>query len=417
MERETMNEPLALDGSVTIVGASLAGLRCAETLRAQGFSGTITMIGEESSTPYDRPPLSKNVLNGKWEIEKVTLADDAKLDDLRITTRFGMKAVALDAGAHRVVLADASTLDSDAVVITTGAGLRYLPGTRDLEGVYGLRTDDDAVNLRRALVALNPASRVVLVGAGFIGQEVATAAAAMNHQVTILEGLDLPLLPIVGPHVAELLLTFSASSGVALRCGVKVTSIEGPRDGALAGWVNIEGADPVPADLIVVGIGVTPSTAWLEDSGLTIENGVVTDRHLFAGPGIVAAGDVARFHWNDAGHNELVRIEHWQMAVDQGVHAAKSLLAGPKHAETFAAVPYFWSDQWGKKIQVLGHPSADDDVSLAIVPDEEGRFLAIYHHDDFITGVLAVSKPRQLMAFRPLLVKGSTLSEAKDIAL
>ena len=143
----------------------------------------------------------------------------------------------------------------------------------------------------------------------------------------------------------------------------------------------------------------------------------VTDRHLFAGPGVVAIGDVARFHWNDAGHNELVRIEHWQMAVDHGVHAAKSLLAGPSDAETFAAVPYFWSDQWGKKIQVLGHPGASDDVVLALPRDEEGRFLALFHQDGFITGVLGVSKPRQLMAFRGLLATGGTMDDAKDSAL
>ena len=412
-----MSTALDRQGSVTIVGASLAGIRCAETLRREGFAGTITLVGEEAHVPYDRPPLSKQVLSGTWELDRVVLADHDKMNELNITTRLGVRATSLDAQSRRVTLADDSTIDADAVVIATGAALRRLPGTESLPGVHGLRTWDDALGLRSALEALAPESRVVLVGAGFIGQEVATAAVAAGHKVTILEGLSVPLLPIVGEHVASLLVEMIENSGATLRTGVTVTGIEGPRDGALAGWVGLEGNESIPADLIVVGIGVTPSTQWLEGSGLTLENGVVTDRHLFAGPGVVAIGDVARFHWSDAGHNELVRIEHWQMAVDHGVHAAKSLLAGPSDAETFAAVPYFWSDQWGKKIQVLGHPGASDDVVLALPRDEEGRFLALFHQDGFITGVLGVSKPRQLMAFRGLLATGGTMDDAKDIAL
>jgi 3-phenylpropionate/trans-cinnamate dioxygenase ferredoxin reductase subunit len=412
-----MSGPLALDGSVTIVGASLAGLRCAETLRREGFAGTITMVGDEPHLPYDRPPLSKQVLSGTWPIEKTNLADQAKLDQLGVTSRFGLRATGLDSTTRRVALADGTSIDSDAVVIATGATLRRLPGTESLDGVFGLRTKDDAVALRDALAALDPESHVVLVGAGFIGQEVATAAVAAGHQVTVLEGLDLPLLPIVGQEVAELLVTMIRSSGAELLNGVRVTGIEPPRDGARAGLVGVEGSAAIPADLIVVGIGVVPATDWLHDSGLSIENGVVTDRHLFAGPGVVAAGDVARFHWHDAGHDELVRIEHWQMAVDHGVHAARSLLAGPTQAEIFSAVPYFWSDQWGKKIQVLGHPSASDSVEIVSPPDEDGRFIAAFHEGDFLTAVLSVSKPRQLMSFRPLLAKGSTIAEARAVEL
>jgi NADPH-dependent 2,4-dienoyl-CoA reductase/sulfur reductase-like enzyme len=412
-----MNEALDLSGNVTIVGASLAGLRSAETLRREGFAGSITMIGEEPYAPYDRPPLSKQVLAGTWPIEKVELADQQKLTDLNIAMRLGVRATGFDSTTRTVVLADDTVVHSDAVVLATGTSLRRLPGTESLEGVFGLRSRDDAVALHAALAALEPESRVVLVGAGFIGQEVATCAVNAGHQVTILEGMELPLLPIVGRDVAGLLAEMATSSAAELRTGVKVTGIEPPKNGALAGWVGIEGHQPIPADLIVVGIGVVPATDWLHDSGLTIENGIVVDRHLFAGPGVVAAGDVARFHWHDAGHDELVRIEHWQMAVDQGVHAAKSLLAGPANAEVFSAVPYFWSDQWGKKIQMLGHPSASDEVEIVSPKDDDGRFIAVFHSGEFLTGVLAVSKPRQLMAFRPLLAKGSTLSEALAVEL
>jgi NADPH-dependent 2,4-dienoyl-CoA reductase/sulfur reductase-like enzyme len=412
-----MSEALEPSERVTIVGASLAGLRCAETLRREGFVGSITMVGDELHAPYDRPPLSKQVLSGAWPIEKVTLADQDKLDELGISTRLGVPATGLDSTTRTVVLADGTSVHGDAVVVATGCSLRRLPGTETLSGVHGLRSLDDALRLRDALRALEPESRVVLVGAGFIGQEVATAALAAGHHVTILEGLELPLLPIVGVQVAELLVQMARSSGAALVTGAEVTGIDGPRDGAQAGWVALEGSESLPADLIVVGIGVIPATGWLADSGLRIDNGVVTDQQLFAGPGVVAAGDVARFHWHGAGHDELVRIEHWQMAADQGMHAARSLLAGSNRAQAFSAVPYFWSDQWGKKIQVLGHPSQSDEVEVLIPPDEEGRFLTIYHCEGLFTGVLAVSKPRQLMAFRPLLTKASSTAEALAVEL
>jgi len=407
-----MKEPLKVDGAVTIVGASLAGLRCAESLRHEGFHGSITLVGDEIHAPYDRPPLSKQILTGAWPTEKAFLTDDLKLEELGVTARLGVRAESLDVDAHRVTLYDGSVLDADAVVIATGASLRHLPGTESMTGVFGLRTLDDATALRGAFDDLEPESRVVLIGAGFIGQEVATAALGRGHKVTILESLEVPLSLIVGEPVAELLMNLSANSGAELRTSVRVTGIDGPRDGAKAGWVNVEGADPVPADLIVVGIGVVPATGWLESSGLTIENGVVTDEHLFAAPGIVAAGDVARFRWLGAGHDEQVRIEHWQMAVDHGVHAAKALLGGPHNSPVFDAVPYFWSDQWGKKIQLLGHPSAEDTVEVIEIPDDEGRFVALFHEGSFLTAALGVSRPRRLMAFRALLARGATIDDA-----
>ena len=412
-----MGEPLKVDGSVTIVGASLAGLRSAEALRREGFAGEITLVGEERHLPYDRPPLSKQLLSGTWPTEKIVLGDADKLAELGLSLKLGRRASSLESESRRVTLDDGEQISADAVVIATGAALRRLPGTEGLEHVHGLRGLDDALALKADLDALAPASRVVIIGAGFIGQEVATEVVARGHRVTILEGLELPLSPIVGEPVAELLLGLSASQDVELRSGVLVSGIEGPRDGAAAGWVGIEGAEPLPADLIVVGIGVTPSTGWLEGSGLSIDNGVVCDEHLFAAPGIVAAGDVARFRWLGAGHDESVRIEHWQMAVDHGAQAAKALLGGPHNAPVLDTVPYFWSDQWGKKIQVIGHPSADDAAELVLAPDEEGRFLVLYHEGSFLTGVLAVSRPRQLMAFRALLHRGATIDDALTVEL
>jgi 3-phenylpropionate/trans-cinnamate dioxygenase ferredoxin reductase subunit len=412
-----MKEPLKVDGAVTIVGASLAGLRSAEALRREGFAGTITMIGDEVHHPYDRPPLSKQLLSGEWSVDKIVLGDATKLSELGITARLGQRATGLDAEAKRVTLADGTQVEGDAVVIATGAALRRLPGSEGLEHVHGLRTLDDALALRGDLDALEPGSRVVLIGAGFIGQEVATEAHRRGHKVTILEMLEVPLSPIVGEPVAELLLGLSAAQDVELRCSVRVSGIEAPRDGAIAGRVGIEGGEPIPADLIVFGIGVVPHTDWLEGSGLGIDGGVLCDEHLFAAPGIVAAGDVARFRWLGSGHDEVVRIEHWQMAADHGAHVAKALLGGPHNAPVFDAVPYFWSDQWGKKIQVLGHPAASDTAEVVLVPDEEGRFVALFHEGSFLTGAIGVSRPRQLMAFRPLLARGATIDDALEVSL
>jgi len=412
-----MQHALTPTSAVTIVGASLAGLRCAEALRADGFTGAITLVGDERHLPYDRPPLSKQFLTGAWDEQRISLYKPDRHDALGIDLRLGVRAVSLDIEARCVELADGTRLEGDAVVIATGAGLRRLPGTEGRPHLHGVRTLDDAAALRDDLAGLAPGSRVVLIGAGFIGQEVATAAAAAGHRVVILEGADLPLRPIVGEEVATMLLALHESSGVALRTGVTVTGIGAPTPEAPAGTVEIEGEEAVPADLIVVGIGVTPNTSWLDGSALTIDNGVVTDERLIAAPGILAIGDVARFRWLGAGHDEQVRIEHWQTAADHAVHAAKVLLAGRPLAPVFAAVPYFWSDQWGKKVQVLGHPGADDDVAVLMAPDDEGRFLVAFHAGEFLTGVLAVSRPRQLMAFRGLLGDGATIDQARAVEL
>ena len=167
----------------------------------------------------------------------------------------------------------------------------------------------------------------------------------------------------------------------------------------------------------MVGIGVIPSTGWLEDSGLAIDNGIVCDEHLLAAPMVVAAGDEARFRWLSAGHDESVRIEHWQMAVDHAAYSANVLLGGPAATPAFEAVPYFWSDVWGSKIQVLGHPTGVDDAEVVLAPDENGRFLTLFHRNDQFTAVLGVSKPRQLMGYRALLARGASIADAMAVEL
>lgn len=406
------NEAIRPDGTVVIVGASLGGIRTAEALRRDGFAGGITLIGAEAHPPYDRPPLSKQVLSGAFEREKVILADLEKLAELNIIARLGEAAVGLDVGAKTVTLAGGETVSGDVIVLATGCALRRLGGTEEMAHVHGLRTLDDGDRLKADLDSLAEGAKVVLIGAGFIGQEVATEAYRRGHDVTILEGLDVPLSPIVGQAIAEML-TSLIPPDVTLHTGVQVAGIE-EAEGVRGGRVFLSSGEHVDADLIVVGIGVTPNVGWLEGSGLTLDNGIVCDERLFAADGIVAIGDAARFHWTSGGHDEHIRIEHWQVAVDHAAQASKSIREGDA-AASLDLLPYFWSDIWGKKLQVLGHPTGADEATVVIEPDENGKFLAIYGNGDTFTGVLGVSKPAQLMAYRALLVAGATMDEARAV--
>ena len=327
---------LPADGRVVVVGASLAGLRAVETLREEGFEGTISLVGEELHLPYDRPPLSKQVLSGKWPPEKAVLADKRRSSELRVHEVLGQRAVGLDVAARRVELEGGEVLDADAVVLACGAAPRRLPGTEGLtgrDGVFTLRTLDDSLALRAAVTGTD-AARVVVIGAGFIGAEVASTCAALGCRVTVLEVLDIPLRNVLGPMLGEHCALLQTAHGVDLRTGVSVRGVRrtsgetgtGAASSPLA--VALSDGETVPADVVVVGIGVAPSTDWLAGSGLSIENGVVCDDRLFAADGVVAAGDVARWLWHHDGEDELIRIEHWEVAAQAGMAAAHSLLAG-----------------------------------------------------------------------------------------
>ena len=397
--------------SIGIVGGSLAGLRSAEALRAEDYDGSITIISAEDHLPYDRPPLSKQILRGTWASQQSQLVDEEKLSRLDITFLGGTPASAFNAETREVGLADGTSMAFDGVVIATGAQLRHLPGTQGRPHIYGLRTLDDAVALRDGLSACEPGSKVVLIGAGFIGQEIATVAVGLGHRVSLVEGLPLPLLGIVGEPVASALLALPKHGGAELVLGVGVSDIAAATDTAAAGVVVLQDGRRFDADVIVVGIGVTPCTEWLADSGLTLENGVVTNDCLIAAPKVTAAGDVARFHWIAPGRDELARIEHWQMAADGGAHAARSLLAG-QDATRFSPIPFFWSDQWGKKIQAVGRPDVKDEVVFVEEPDDEGRFICLYRRGDLLGAALGVSRPANVMGYRALLERGASFDEA-----
>ncbi|MGH8979902.1 MAG: NAD(P)/FAD-dependent oxidoreductase [Acidimicrobiales bacterium] len=414
-----MSGPLLSDGTVVVVGASLAGLRASQTLREGGFTGTLVLVGEERHLPYDRPPLSKQVLSGKWPPERTALADEVALGALHLDLRLGRRATSLDAAARRVTLDDGAQLDADGIVLATGASPRRLPGIDGVD-VFTLRTLDDAAKLREAIDEAGPGARVAVVGAGFIGSEVAATCAELGCEVVVLEALQTPLEPALGELVGAACGALHVRHGVELRAGAPVATIEpattgseGSRGSRSRQVVHLSHGDPVSADVVVVGIGVIPNTRWLEGSGLELADGVVCDAGLFAADGVVAAGDLARWMWRHHGEEASVRIEHWEVASQMGVAAAKSLLAGREAATDFDPVPYFWSDQYGLRIQVLGHPEPTDEVAVVDgrLDAEDAKFVAIYGRAGKLTAALAVSRPRQLMAFRPLLAAGATFDE------
>ena len=403
---------LDTEGSVIVVGASLAGWRATETLRAEGFGGTISLVGEELHLPYDRPPLSKQILAGTWPPEKAVLADRKRSSELGVTEVLGHRAISLDAAARSVELDDGTVLSADGVLIATGAAPRHLPGTESLgpaDGLFTLRTLDDSLALRHALTA-GDGARVVVVGAGFIGAEVASTCATLGCQVTVLEAMDIPLANVLGPEVGTHCGSLHTAHGVTLRTGVGVSAVR-RADGAPGLTIELADGEVLTADVVVVGIGVVPSVEWLAGSGLTVGNGVECDASLFAADGVVAAGDVARWTWRHDGGEEQIRIEHWQLAAEMGVAAARSLLAGPD-AAPFNPIPYFWSDQYGIRFQVLGNPGGTDEMVVVEGSFDEGKFVALYGRAGRLRAVMAIGKPRQLMGYRPLLEAGTSWDDA-----
>lgn len=404
--------PLAPDGRVLVVGAGLGGLRCAEALRAGGFAGTITLIGDEPIVPYDRPPLTKQVLAGRWDAARIALTSHEKLEDHAIEVELGATATGLDVAGRSVRLDDGRLLRADAVVLATGAHPRRLAATDGLAGVHVVRTLDDSLALRAALVHAGNGGRLVVIGAGFIGAEVASCAAALGMRVTILEALAVPLSRVVGDEMGTWLARLHHAAGIEVRTKVAVAAID-HADGALG--VALATGERIEADVVVVGIGVAPTTAWLEGSGLDVDDGVVTDGSLFAADGIVAIGDLARFEWHHAGTTERVRIEHWEVTQQLAIAAATSLLAGRDAAPTVSLVPYFWSDQHRKKIQMLGRPSGDDEALCVAGSIDDGAFTTLYARDGVLTGVLGLASPRNVMRCRPILEAGGTLDDARAL--
>jgi len=397
---------------IVVVGASLAGLRACETLRQEGFDGEITLIGAEQEVPYDRPPLSKKLLAGDWEPDRIRLRKDEDFASLRLTLRLGVRAVALDTTTRTVSLDDASTVTYEGLIIATGASPRSLADQPSLHGVVELRTLSDSLGLRDLIA--DGTARVTVIGAGFIGLEVAATVRARGCAVTVLEGAASPLIRGLGAEMGAAVASVQTRNDVALRCGVHVAGIEGA-DGQVTG-VRLGDGSLVESDVVLVGVGVAPNTDWLAGSGLIIRDGVVCDATLNVGvPGVYAAGDCAR--WPNAVFagfdDEEMRVEHWTNAAEQGAAAAKNLLAVARceQPEPYVSVPFFWSDQFDSRIQFVGRAHGGDEVHV-FAGSPDGAFAALYGYQGRLRGVLGVSKPKMVMPFRNLLAAGATWEEA-----
>lgn len=395
---------MSAPSSVTIVGASLAGLRAAETLRRDGFDGPVTLIGDEAHEPYDRPPLSKQVLAGDWEPDRIALTPSDKLADLDLDLRFGTAAVGFDLASRTLRLTggetEGETLEVDALLIATGARCRTLGQPR--EGVHVLRSLDDCLALRADFDAAP--DRVVVVGAGFIGAEVAATARTRGLDVTVVEALPAPLIRVLGPAMGEVCAAVHRDHGVDLRTGVGVEGFDGA---GRVERVRLTDGSAVDASVVVVGIGVVPNTEWLEGSGLALDDGVVCDAAGLAAPGVAAAGDVAR--WPNRRFGEAMRVEHWDNAAAQGAHSARALLGA---AEPYEPVPWFWSDQYDRKIQLAGHVRPDDEVRVVAGSVAERRFAALYGRGGRLMGALGFNRPRHVMRYRAMIEQGAAFEEA-----
>jgi NADPH-dependent 2,4-dienoyl-CoA reductase/sulfur reductase-like enzyme len=391
---------------IVVVGASLAGLRAAETLRREGYDGRLVLVGAESHPPYDRPPLSKELLAGEWEPEQIALRKQP-YDDLELDLRLGRRATRLDVAERVVELDDdGERLAFDGLVVATGARPRTLPGTPALDGIFVLRTLDDCLAIR---ARLDRRPRVVVIGAGFIGSEVAATCRGRGLDVTVLEMLATPLERAVGPVVGDACGRLHRDHGVDLRCGVKVAGFEGTDR---VERVRLADERTIDADVVVVGVGVVPETRWLDDSGLALDDGVVCDETCLAAPGIVAAGDIARWP-NPLFDGERMRVEHWTNATEQGVAAARRLLVDDAtSAEAFAPVPFVWSDQYDVKIQVVGSIRGDDEVELAEGSLDDHRFVALFGRGGRLVGALGFSRPRIVMQYRKLIAERASWDDA-----
>ncbi len=385
--------------TVAVVGASLAGLRAAQQLRAQGYDDDLVIVGAEPHLPYDRPPLSKEYLLGTVGAADLALAEQGEVDALAARWHLGVAAERLDAAGGRVVLASGAEIAADAVVLATGGTPRRLPAAHGLRGVHVLRSLEDADGLRAALVA--GAEHVVVVGAGFIGAEVAATCRALDRAVTVVEAAPVPLSTARGPELGAVCAGLHATHGVALLTGVTVVDWITADEGAgrrRVRAVELSDGRRLPADVVVVGIGMQPAAGWLADSGLPLDDGVLTDAgYVTDRPTVVAVGDVARPY--DPRRGRHVRREHWTDASDGPAIAVRNLLAGRTVAR-IEKPSYFWSDQYGTRIQFVGTADPADEVRFLDGTPAQRAFVATYHRADTTTAVLAMNSSRLFTRLR-----------------
>lgn len=385
---------------IVVVGANIGGGRAVEALRKEGFDGDIILVGAEPDLPYERPPLSKGFLTGEVTDGEFSVATAESYAEKKIETRLGRHATALDPAAKTVTLDDGETLGYDALLIVTGASPRRLnvPG-HDLAGIHYLRTAADSRSIREDLAS---AERVAIVGMGFIGAEIAASSTRLGKQVTTIEALDLPLAPALGREVAERMVGIHRGHGVDVLTGEMVAGFEG--NGRVQQVVTASGRT-VPCDMVIVGIGVTPNTSWLEGSGIELDNGIVTDEYCRSSlPDVYAAGDVAS--WWSKRYGRRMRVEHFDNAGNQAVAAAKVML-GQDHP--YDPVPYFWSDQYDISLQVAGMTTNHDQVVFRGTV-ESGSWSAFYLAGGRLTAALAANRFKDFSAGRRMLRAGTPVT-------
>jgi 3-phenylpropionate/trans-cinnamate dioxygenase ferredoxin reductase subunit len=379
--------------SFAIVGASLAGARAAQALRKKGFDGRIHLIGAELHSPYDRPPLSKGVLAGTLTVADIALQPDSYWAEQQIDLVLGQPVVSLHPHERQVELANGKRLGADKVLLCTGGRARALnvPGS-ELQGVHYLRSIDDSQAIK---AYLSPGARLVVVGAGFIGAEVAASARSLGCDVTLLEIARVPLWRVLGEEMGHIYARIHRDHGVRLLTGVGIDEILGD---ATVRQVLLTDGSTIPADVVVIGVGIEPETDLAANVGAEIGNGIVVNEFCETTiAGVYAAGDVAN-HPN-AIIGERVRLEHWQNAQNQAVAAASAMLG---HRERFCEVPWFWSDQYDLNLQVAGHPRASDEIVWRGSSDDSA-FSAFYLRDGVVRAVLGVNRPRDVRAGMDLI--------------
>ena len=399
-------------GRIVIVGASLAGLVAAETLRTEGFTGTLTLIGDEPYLPYDRPPLSKEVLTGWFPAEQSQLPRWQTLRD--VEWQLGVAATSLDTAAKRVHLADGQSMRYDRLLIATGTRARPWPNPAEaaLDGVFTLRGREDAHRLRERLAA--KPGRVLVMGGGFTGSEVASDCCELGLPVTVTERGSAPLVGALGGPIAEHATRLQRQHGVDLRCQTTVTALEGDAQGRLR-RAHLSDGTTLDTEVAVVATGAIRNTEWLQDSGLAVGSfGVgcdagcrVFDINAIVTDDIFVAGDVARFP-HPLFKYQFLALEHWRNAVGQAYIAAHNMICAPANRFPHVAVPIFWSSQFGVNIKSVGVPSAADGVMIVQGLPKENSFVAAYGRDGQLVAAVTFNQGKWLEYYQRLIEKAES---------
>ncbi len=386
---------------MVIVGGGLSATRVVEQLRKSDYTSPVTIVSDEDHLPYDRPPLSKDVLSDAAKgYGDIVLRPAEFYTDNDVTLRLGVAAQSLDTSAQNLTLAGDTVLRYDDLVIATGLVPRRIPSLPDLDGIHVLRSLDEALALREHA---GRAHRAVIIGAGFIGCEVAASLRRLGVDVVLVEPQPTPLAAVLGEQIGELVARLHRAEGVDVRTGVGVAGVRG-ESGAVSA-VELSDGTVLDADLVLVGIGSRPATDWLVGSGIGLDNGIVCDEvGRTSAPHVWAIGDVAS--WRDA-HGNQVRVEHWSNVAEQTRMMVPAMLGLEPPA--LVVVPYFWSDQYDVKIQCLGDPEADDTVHL--VDDDGRKFLAYYSRDGVLVGVVGGGMPGKVMKARSKIAAGAAIGD------